>query len=329
MRTVYSILKIASKNSHSKAIASAIAMAVTLGANDTQASEGAASNYFPGAYGDFFVAVAPDPGPVFVDLNLFYSADVSTAVLQGTINASLDTHAYYILLQGLYVWDAPDLNGRFAIGGYLPLGYVSLDASIGPLSVSGEEFNLGDVGILPASLYWNSGNFHVNLYELIIVPTGQYSTGNVVNIGRNYWSFDTVMALTWFNPQSGTELSVVPGIMFNTRNDATDYKTGTEFHVDFMANQFLSQTVAIGLHGYYYNQFSGDSGTGALLGAFQGESFGLGPAFAWIPPASGGKVSITGKSTRLAFQKSFESRLRRAHDCRDILIGSGIAQAAA
>ncbi len=243
----------------------------------------------------FFVSVAPDPGPVLVDLNLFYSADVGTAVLQGTVDTSLEAQAYYNLLMGLYVWDTPALNGRFAMGGYLPLGYTSLDASIGPFSVSGEEFNLGDVGVIPASFFWNSGNFHVNLYELIITPTGQYSTGNVVNVGRNYWSFDTVMALTWFNPQSGTEFSVVPGIMFNTRNDATDYKTGTEFHVDFMANQFLSETVAIGLHGYYYNQLSGDSGTGALLGAFQGESFGLGPAIAWIPPAGGGKVSITGK----------------------------------
>ena len=295
MRAVRQIWEIATDNSRSKVLASVITMAVALGTNDVQAAEGAASNYFPGAYGDFFVSVAPDPGPVFVDLSLFYSADVSAAVLQGTVNASLDTHAYYNLLMGLYVWDAPDLNGRFAMGGYLPLGYASLDASIGPLSVSDEEFNLGDVGIIPASFYWNSGNFHVNLYELIVAPTGQYSTGNVVNIGRNYWSFDSVMALTWFNPESGTELSVVPGIMFNTRNEATDYKTGTEFHVDFMANQFLSETFAIGAHGYYYNQLSGDSGTGALLGAFQGESFGLGPAFAWIPPAGGGKVSITGK----------------------------------
>ena len=295
MRVIQQILEIAGSNSRSKAIAGAIAMVATLGASDIQAAEGGSSNYFPGAYGDFFVAVAPDPGPVFVNLNLFYSADVSTAVLQGTINASLDVQAYYSLLQGLYVWDAPALNGRFAIGGYLPLGYASLNASIGPLTVSGKEFNFGDAGVLPASFYWNSGNFHFNLYELIIAPTGQYSASNVVNIGRNYWSFDTVLGLTWFNPASGTEFSVAPGIMFNTRNDATDYKTGTEFHVDFMANQFLTETFAIGLHGYYYNQLSGDSGTGALLGAFQGESFGFGPAFAWIPSAHGGKVSITGK----------------------------------
>jgi hypothetical protein len=46
------------------------------------AAEGAASNYFPGSYGTLLVAVAPEPGPVFADQNLFYSADADRAVLQ-------------------------------------------------------------------------------------------------------------------------------------------------------------------------------------------------------------------------------------------------------
>ena len=68
-----------------------------------------------------------------------------------------------------------------------------------------------------------------------------------VNIGRNYWSFDTVMAATWFNAETGTELSVIPGLMMNTENPDTNYRTGTEFHVDAVANQFLSETFAVGV----------------------------------------------------------------------------------
>ncbi len=264
-------------------------------APDGQAAEGAASNYFPGAYGDFLVAVAPEPGPVFMNVSLFYSAQVSTAVREGTIKTDLDATAYYNLMMGLHVWDAPALGGRFAVGGYVPLGYSHLDASIGQIAVSDDEFNIGDVGIIPASFYWSRGNFHVNLYEMIIAPTGQYNTNNLVNIGRNYWSFDTIMAMTWFNPDTGTEVTVTPGVMVNTRNSATDYKTGTEFHVDFMVNQFLSEAFAIGLHGYYYSQLSGDSGTGALLGGFKGQSVGLGMALTWIPESAGGKVLVTGK----------------------------------
>ena len=52
------------------------------------ASEGAASNYFPGAYGSLLVAVAPEPGPVLANLNLFYTAEADRAFLQGRANAS-------------------------------------------------------------------------------------------------------------------------------------------------------------------------------------------------------------------------------------------------
>jgi hypothetical protein len=259
------------------------------------AAEGASSNYFPGAYGSLLPGVAPEPGGVLADLNLYYNADASRAVLQGAANLSVEIAAYYNLIQGLYVWDAPAFGGRFAVGGYVPVGYASLGAAIGGFSVSGDEVGLGDIGIIPASFYWNSGNFHLNLYELVIAPTGEYSTSKAVNVGRNYWSFDTVAAATWFNPESGTEISVVPGIMFNTRNPATDYHTGMELHVDAMVNQFLSETFALGVHGYAYKQIEGDSGSGAILGSFKGESAGIGLALSWIPAFGGGKVAVSGK----------------------------------
>ncbi len=56
--------------------------------------------------------------------------------------------------------------------------------------------------------------------------------------------------MTWMN-KKGTEISVMPGILFNSKNPATDYKSGTEFHVDIAVNQFLKKNLAVGLHGYY------------------------------------------------------------------------------
>ncbi len=248
------------------------------------AGEGAFSNYFPGAYGSLLPGVAPEPGYVFANVNLLYNAKASRAVGQGQLQTSIESEAFYSLFQGLHVWDAPALGGRFAIGGYLPLGYASYSSSIGGL-----ERSQGDIGLIPASYYWSSGDFHANVYGLIIAPTGEYDTNSSVNIGRNYWSLDTVAALTWFNPDSGTEFSVVPGLMFNSENSDTNYRTGTEFHMDFMFNQFL----ALGLHGYVYSQLTGDSGSGALLGDFKGEAVGIGPAISWIPKSAGGAVALS------------------------------------
>jgi hypothetical protein len=259
------------------------------------AAEGAASNYFPGSYGTLLVAVAPEPGPLFSDLNLFYSAEADRAVLEGRVDTDIETYAFYTLLQGYYIWDVPAIGGRFGIGGYVPLGYSSLEANVGSESVDDDNFGLGDMGFVPASFYWNTGNFNFNLYELIIVPTGEYDVSETVNIGRNYWSFDTVIAATWFNAEAGTEISVIPGLMINTENPDTNYRTGTEFHVDAVVNQFLSETFAVGIVGYAYKQIEGDSGDGAILGDFKGESYGLGPALSWVPEFGGGNIAITGQ----------------------------------
>jgi hypothetical protein len=74
-----------------------------------------------------------------------------------------------------------------------------------------------------------------------------------------------------------------------------DYRTGTELHVDFMVNQFLADSLGVGFHGYVYDQLSGDTGSGTVLGSFESESVGLGGALFWIPGFADGRLSIVGK----------------------------------
>ena len=261
------------------------------------AAEGGASNYFPGGYGDFAVAVAPEPGWIFANYNLFVDADIDRTVLQGRVNLGLETFAYINMSALLYTCKKPVLGGSFAMGGFLPIGYADLKAQVSaPINadVDDSETNLGDITLLPASLYWNSGNWHFNMYELVVTPTGQYDVSNNINLGRNYWSLDTVFALTNLNMDNGREFSLVTGYMFNDENDDTNYETGDELHIDAMFNQFLSESFALGLHGYYYDQVEGDSGTGAVLGDLKGESYGIGPSFLWIPASGGGRFSVSG-----------------------------------
>ena len=72
--------------------------------------------------------------------------------------------------------------------------------------------------------------------------------------------------------------SLVTGFMINDENDDTNYETGNEFHIDAMFNQFFLETFALGLHAYYHKQVEGDSGSGAILGDFKGDSYGIGPS---------------------------------------------------
>jgi len=281
------------------AMAMAICLAPALGSR-ALAAEGGASHYLPGTAGDIALAVASEPGLQVANTFWFQSGDVGATVLEGAVRFGVDADVFLNLAYGAYTFDRSVLGGRYTIGALVPFGHTKIDAStVGPLggriASSDTSFDLSDIAIIPVQLNWNSGNFHFKLAEAIIAPSGGYDVDDLANLGRNHWSFDTVGAATWLNLETGTEISVAPGIMVNTTNNATDYKTGAEFHLDFTANQFLSPGFAVGLRGYWYEQVTGDSGSGARLGDFKSSSFGIGPGFVWTPTAAQGRLNIVGK----------------------------------
>ena len=249
-----------------------LAVLAALASPTAEASEGAASYYFAGAFGTFLVAVPPEPGFTAASQTLMYGGQASRAVLNGRVTFGLNAFALYEFIAGSYTFEQPVLGGRLQIGAGVPvLSYANLNTSLqtgrfGAFTGGASDFNVGDTLLNPFALYWNSGDFNVKFTEYVVAPTGHYDVNNVISVGRNYWAFDTQLGLTWFRKATGTELSVLPGIMFNTTNTATDYHTGTEFHLDFMVNQFVMPSVALGAQGYWYKQIDGDSGSGAVLG---------------------------------------------------------------
>jgi len=274
-------------------------MSIASSTTSSVAAEGGASNYIPGGYGNFGVAIAPAPGFYFQNDVFYYSGDASVSALSGNRSASLETEVYVEMMTGLWATEHKVFGAQYATGVILPVVSAELSGTItaGPLagSASGSRSGLGDMGFIPASLYWTlSPNFHVNLAEIIIAPTGDYSTSRLLNMGRNYWSFDTVLSATYMT-DTGTEFSAVAGFMLNTENPDTNYQTGSEFHLDWMVNQFFSETFALGVQGYVYRQISGDSGSGATLGDFKGSANGIGGAIMWVPIINERPVKLVAK----------------------------------
>jgi len=265
-----------------------------------KAAEGGASHYLPGVAGDVLIAQSPEPGLQTAVTFWYTSGNVDVTVLQGKVAADLDLDLMLSIPSAFYTFKTPVLGGAYTMGVAAPFGYANLDATLtGPrgnsIGASPDSFNLSDIALTPLQLNWNRKYFSFKFAEVIVAPTGAYDIDEAVNLGRNYWSFDTVGGMSWFHEATGTEFSLAPGIMVNTKNDDTDYKTGTEFHLDYTVNQFLSKTFSIGLRGYYYKQLTGDSGRGAILGDFKSESYGLGPGVVWIPQFADGKLTILGK----------------------------------
>lgn len=211
------------------------------------------------------------------------------------LDASVRAKANVALDVASILWVAPEkvLGGQVGFGVLAPFGYQSVDVDISALRtltfpdestlvagrrtrISDETFAMGDP-LLTAFIGWSSGNFHWKLSGLVNIPIGSYSKRDLVAMGFNRWAADLTGSITWLDPSSGIEVSVAPGVTFNGENPATNYKTGTEFHVEGALMKHVSKAFAFGLAGYHYKQVTGDSGAGAVLGSFKGEVSAIGP----------------------------------------------------
>jgi len=273
-----------------------IILVSTAWSSSVLAAEGGYSNYVPGTYGDFAVAVAPDPGLLIRNDIYYYTADESRAVLQGQARADIDVSFTMNLLTAFYTTDLEVLGGKYALGTLIPIVRTAIDAqgTVGGMTagIQDDKTGLGDVTLIPLSLFWNFENFHLNFAHYIITPTADYDKDDLANTGLNYWSFDTNAAATYLDPVRGHEFSFNLGHIYNTENNDTDYQTGQEIHLDYMANQYFSEAFALGVHGFYLKQITGDSGDGAIFGDFKAEAAGIGPALLWTPSILGWDVPI-------------------------------------
>lgn len=129
-------------------------------------------------------------------------------------------------------------------------------------------------------------NFRLGIYA----PTGSYEVGRLANTGKNYWTIEPAAAFMYFGRKNGRELSVFLGADFNTENSDTDYKSGTQAHLEFTAAQHfpsMGGLAGVGLTGFWYEQVNADSGAGATFGDFEARSIGAGPVISFITKLHG------------------------------------------
>src|SRR5262249_14591654 len=114
------------------------------------------------------------------------------------------------------------------------------------------------------------------------ILSGTYDHTRLANLSLGFVAVDGGVGYTYLNPQTGHEFSAVAGVTYNFENRDTRYQNGIDFHLDFAASQFISKTVHIGFAGYFFQQLTGDSGSGATLGDFKGRALGIGPQIGFM-----------------------------------------------
>ncbi|OLQ72195.1 hypothetical protein BIT28_24545 [Photobacterium proteolyticum] len=282
----------------------------------TIAAEGGYSNYIPGSYGDFGMALAPTETWTLRNDTYYYDASTSKTVQGGNLATDLDLQFLMNFTTLLYKPEFKIFGAQYTTGIFVPFVNLDTEASLEVkewnqvLNSKDSASGLGDVSLIPFALFWNKGNFHSSFAHYIIIPSGDYDVNNSINSGLNYWSFDTNFAITYLNPETGHDFSFNLGHIYNTENEDTNYQTGQEIHLDLALNQFFSDSFAVGIHGFYLKQVTGDSGSGALLGDFKAEAVGVGPALLWNTKISNQYVSFIAKWLH---EVNAENRLRGEH----------------
>ncbi|MEO8351403.1 MAG: transporter [Chthoniobacteraceae bacterium] len=151
------------------------------------------------------------------------------------------------------------------------------------LHVTDNDFGFSDMVILPGIIDWDHGNWHWTLGLGIYAPTGDYSPDDLAPLGKNYWSFEPFGGVTYLNTKNGIEVSAGAALDFNTTNHDTDYRSGNQLNLEWLVAQHLAGGFSVGATGYYYQQFTGDRGSGATNGDFRARTAGIGPTlgFTW------------------------------------------------
>jgi hypothetical protein len=275
-----------------QALGAGLIVALAAGAHQAQASEGGASLYLLGTGGPGNAIMPPLKG-VFFDNEVYYYKGSSSGgkpfPIGGNVVAGLDAKILADFATVLWV-PTTDLGGvTVALGAALPFGEpdVGVDVVItGPrgnqvgVSASDSAFVVGDP-IATAMLGWKKGDVHFQLSSMLNIPIGDYRKDELANLAFHRWAMDSSFAVSWHDPKSGWDVSGKAGLTLNGENPYTDYKTGTEMHLEAAVEKTFSPKWSAGLQGYYFKQVSADSGPGAKLGPFQGEVTGVGATAAY------------------------------------------------
>lgn len=246
--------------------------------NNALATEGGGGAGAIGAE-DIYAGALPPAGLYYLNYLTYYTAGRLNdgSGNKAPIDFSVDATAN--VFRFLYMTNKTVLGANIGTQIILPLVNVNVSAAGHHENKSG----LGDVQISPVILAYHGKNWHLATGVDLFLPVGNYKAGDLANIGRNYWTFEPVLAVTLTN-ESGLEFSTKLMYDINTKNNDTHYLSGQEFHGDSALAYHLDNWT-FAANTYFYKQLTNDKLNGNTVAASpvnsagnKGQLFGVGPA---------------------------------------------------
>lgn len=271
--------------------------------------------------------VVPPPG-FYAGVDVIHANGTVEGVGIGgfPIAADVDLSLDLVKLSLTWSYDTTLFGGTPAINFNIPLidAGIAFDAVRPPIlagrHVRDEASGPGDIVITPM-IGWHHPLWHYSAGVSVFAPTGPYDTASVnlrsrsldaLSTGKNVWSLQPVIAVTYLNTKNGIEVSNALSALFSERNDATDYQSAPAVMLETAVLQHLPSGWAFGVSGYGYGQTADDSGAGAeslkaSLGAnsLRAQVFGAGPIVTYSGDVMGHATSV-----KFKYANEFDARRR-------------------
>ena len=146
---------------------------------------------------------------------------------------------------------------------------------------SGSKSGHGDLD-LAGFVDWQNDDSRFVLGLSVVAPTGAYDSQRAVNPGAGkFWTVRPLLLASrvWEN---GLELGLRATYSVNTRNSATDVRSGQYLHADYAAMYRVNDDWRLGLQGYLVEQTTRDDGPGVAASGNKARVRALGPMLAYV-----------------------------------------------
>ena len=208
-----------------------------------------------------------------------YDGDIGIYIDGGKVALDVHKRPFVAGFGALWVPETKVLGGRIGLTLGSSYNFIRLDGVVtGPTNIAEtvEGWGFGDT-TARAQLGWTSGAWSNTFYLTGWFPTGRYDLGFQPNTGRNHYGVNLGWGVTYIEPNTKLEFDSAIGVTLNDINPATEYRNGNDFNWDWAVGKRFVSGLEVGVAGYAYQQLTGDSGSGATLGPFEGRVFGVGP----------------------------------------------------
>lgn len=266
---------------------SCLALLLGWGAGAQAATLG--SHYPAGAEG-VMAATAPPPGFHYRMYTTWYNASTLKDNNGNDIPAGLDLDVFASAHRFIHVTNVKILGADLLYDAIIPLLDKDISLSAAHYSDS-HSLAVGDIILEPFVLSWHRPRFDATVGLGLVVPSGEYDSGELASPGLGYWSGMLTLGGTYYlDDKKSWSLSALTRTLVNTEQEDTNVTPGSELVVEYglgkeiaLNNNFLMRP---GIAGYAYWQLSDDSDDrpGAAPGDRK-QSFAIGAEvnFVYIP----------------------------------------------